>query len=160
MNTVIEVREEVTLPVSVETAELIRVEVSANTLKAYRHALQKLEAWMHEGVNSFRIDNGRRINPSSEGNGGRSLNDSVLAEYITHLHETGKSPATIAQLVAAVKWRAKNAGRSDVVGVITERTLAGIRRAGKERGRGQVDGLARRDAGLRSRGGVQDLGGS
>ena len=75
------------------------------------------------------------------------------AEYVTHLHETRKSPATIAQAVAAVKWHAKNAGInrvnnegdrvSDVVGVLTERTLAGIRRAGKERG--QVDGLLWKD---------------
>ncbi len=31
--------------------------------------------------------------------------------------------------------------RTDIVGAVTERTLAGIRREGKDRGRGQVDGL-------------------
>lgn len=101
MDTAIEVRQEITLPVSVDTAVLIRSGVSNNTLKAYRHALAKFETWMHNGANGFRIDN--------QGNGGGDLNDSVLAEYITHLHQTGKSPATISQAVAAVKWRAKNA---------------------------------------------------
>ena len=66
----------------------------------------------------------------------------VLAEYITHLYESGKSPATIAQAVAAVKWQSNNLNRK-VAGVITDRTLSGIRRDGRERGRGQVDGLTR-----------------
>ena len=56
-----------------------------------------------------------------------------------------KHPSTIAQVVAAVKWQAKNIDRPDVVGAITLRTLAGIRREGKERGRGQVDGLTWKD---------------
>ena len=41
----------------------------------------------------------------------------------------------------AVKWQAKNLNRNDVVGAITLRTLAGIRREGANRGHGQVDGL-------------------
>lgn len=69
------------------------------------------------------------------------LNDVILAAYLTELHDSGKSPATVAQVVAAVKWQAKNLRRENVVGAITERTLAGIRRDGKERGRGQVDGI-------------------
>ena len=73
------------------------------------------------------------------------LNDSVLTMYITELHQCGKAPSTIAQVVAAVKWQAKNIDRPDVVGAITLRTLAGIRREGKERGRGQVDGLTWKD---------------
>ena len=108
--------------VSENTKELIRAGVSENTLRAYGWALQRLEDW-------------RAID-------GRKLNDKVLAEYITHLHETGKSPATIAQAVAAVKWQSNNLNIS-VAGVITERTLSGIRRDGRERGRGQVDGLTR-----------------
>ena len=72
--------------------------------------------------------------------GGRSLDDGLLAEYITGLHAQGKSPATISQAVAAVRWQAKNAG-IEIVGEVTTRTLAGIRRKGKDRGRGQVEGL-------------------
>ena len=68
----------------------------------------------------------------------------MLATYITGLHHQGKSPATIAQVVAAVKWTASKS-RIDVVGEITQRTLAGIRREGKDRGRGQVEGLIWQD---------------
>ena len=77
------VRQENAVAISVETEELIRAGVSENTLKAYRRALQVLEAWL-----------------VVEETG---LNDAVLAEYITQLHRQGKSPATIAQVVAAVK---------------------------------------------------------
>ena len=65
--------------------DLIRASVSVNTQRAYRHAIEKLEAWRGE----------------------RTLDDAVLAKYITHLHAQGKAPATISQVVAAVKWHAK-----------------------------------------------------
>ena len=39
-----------------------------------------------------------------------------------------------------MRWQAKNAG-IEIVGEVTTRTLAGIRREGKDRGRGQVEGL-------------------
>ena len=106
------------IAISVDTKELIRAGVAENTLKAYRRALMSFEAWIDA-----------------------ELNDVMLAEYLTHLHQLGKSPSTIAIVVAAVKWQGKNLNRKDVIGAITERTLAGIRREGKDRGRGQVDGL-------------------
>ena len=59
---------------------------------------------------------------------------------VGNLHHRVTSPATIAQVVAAVKWTASKS-RIDVVGEITQRTLAGIRREGKARGRGQVEGI-------------------
>ena len=127
------VRQDSTLAISIETEELIRAGVAENTLKAYRRALKELEAWLSVKENGFRID--------QNGNGNHGLNDAVLADYITQLHRQGKSPATISQAVAAIKWSAKNRNQKEVVGAITERTLAGIRREGKERGRGQVDGL-------------------
>ena len=110
--------------ISEHTKELIRRGVSENTLRAYGWALQKLDEWLSTAVSP------------------RELTDAVLAEYITHLHESGKSPATIAQAVAAVKWQSNNLN-INIAGVITERTLAGIRRDGRDRGRGQVDGLTR-----------------
>lgn len=103
------------------TRDLIVRGVSANTLKAYRRALKDLEAWLHDA--------------------GNELNDGLLAVHLTELHDSGKSPATVSQVVAAVKWRAKTLGLENIVGAATERTLAGIRRDGKERGRGQVDGM-------------------
>ena len=69
-----------------------------------------------------------------------SDDDGLLASYITHLHLEGKAPSTIAQVVASVRWQAKNAG-TEIAGEITSRALAGIRREGKHRGRGQADGL-------------------
>lgn len=107
------------LAVSERGAELIRAGVAANTLKAYRHALAKLEAWLE----------------------GRPIDDLLLSEYAVHLHDEGKAPATIAQAVAAVRWR----GRGDAVGEITKRTLKGIRREGRDRGRGQTSPLTRED---------------
>jgi hypothetical protein len=103
---------------------LIQSSVALNTIVAYRKATQKLEAWLD----------------------GQVLTDALLAAYITDLYHQGKSPATIAQVVAAVKWRA---GKShiEVVGEVTQRTLAGIRREGKTRGQGHS--LVRGGSGLR-----------
>ena len=91
------------LAVSTETASLIQSSVAPNTIAAYRRATQKLESWLN----------------------GQILTDGLLATYITELHQQGKSPATIAQAVAAVKWTASKS-HIDVVGEITQRTLAGI----------------------------------
>ena len=101
------------------TGEVIRANVSDNTLKAYEHATRKLEAWLE----------------------GRALTDAVVAEYIRFLHAEGKSPATINLVVSAVKWMAEYRGADTVVGDITARTMSEIRGEGKERARRQVDGL-------------------
>ena len=104
---------------SEETESLIKASVAENTLKAYRRALHALERWL----------------------AGRSLSDELLSTYITALHKDDKSPATIGQVVSAVKWQLKHQSTEQMNLPITLTTLAGIRRAGKERGRGQVDGL-------------------
>ena len=101
------------------TGEVIRANVSDNTLKAYEHATRKLAAWLE----------------------GRLCTDAVLAEYIRFLHAEGKSPATINLVVSAVKWMAEYRGADSVVGDITARTMSEIRGEGKERERRQVDGL-------------------
>ena len=106
-----------------ETASLIKASIAENTQKAYQRALQSLTNWLS----------------------GRTLSDALLANYITGLHEAGKSPATIGQAVAAVKWQLKHQSQETVNFPITQATLAGIRRAGKDRGRGQVDGLIWQD---------------
>ena len=74
------------LQLTEETTSLIKASLAENTQKAYQHALQKLEAWLV----------------------GRTLSDPLLVNYITALHENGKSPATIGQVVAAVKWQLKH----------------------------------------------------
>lgn len=104
--------------ISGETEELVNASIAPSTVETYRLAMQQLERWLD----------------------GRSLNDNRLATYITGLYQDGKSPATISKTVAAVKWTVKNQG----IGIpfeITEKALAGIRRKGKGRGRGQVDGI-------------------
>ena len=102
-----------------ETESLINASVAENTRKAYRRALHALERWLS----------------------GQTLSDELLATYITTLHKDGKSPATIGQVLAAVKWQLKHQSTQQMNLPITLATLAGIRRDGKERGRGQVDGL-------------------
>ena len=102
-----------------ETESLIKASVAENTRKAYRRALHALERWL----------------------AGRSLSDGLLATYITTLHKDDKSPATIGQVVSAVKWQLKHQSIEQMNLPITLTTLAGIRRDGKARGRGQVDGL-------------------
>ena len=110
------------LSVTAETADLIQQGIAPSTLKRYRKLSLRLETWLN----------------------GHSLTDALLASYITELHQQGKSPATINQVVAAAKWQAKNSG-VEIVGPVTTRTLDGIRRAGKERGTGQVDGVEREE---------------
>ena len=106
-----------------ETTSLIKASIAENTQKAYQRALHGLETWLS----------------------GRALSDALLASYLTGLHEAGKSPATIGQAVAAVKWQLKHQSRETLNLPITQATLAGIRREGKDRGRGQVDGLIWQD---------------
>ena len=107
------------LQIDVGTGEVVRANVSDNTLKAYEHASRKLESWLE----------------------GRRLTDAVLAEYVRFLSAEGKSPATINLVVAAVKWMAVHQGADYEVGPISTRTLSEIRIEGKRRGRRQADGL-------------------
>ena len=60
--------------------------------------------------------------------------------HTPQLYQDERSPATISKIVAAVKWTVKNHSET-IPCEITEKTLAGIRRKGKNRGRGQVDGI-------------------
>ena len=122
MNELVTQRNETELAISTETKELIQSSIADSTLKRYQRLSEQIAAWL----------------------GGQVLTDALLADYITELHTEGKSPATIAQVVAAAKWQAKNYG-IEIVGEITSKTLAGIRREGKERGKGQVDGVERED---------------
>ena len=107
--------------ISDETEELVIASTAPSTVETYQRAMGQLDRWLD----------------------GRSLNDNLLASYITRLYQDGKSPATISKIVAAVKWTAKHNGveTKNLLFEITEKTLAGIRRKGKNRGRGQVDAM-------------------
>ena len=104
--------------ISNETEELVKASLAPSTVETYRLAMQQLEIWLD----------------------GRSLSDNLLANYITELYQDGKSPATISKIVAAVKWTVKHHDERIPL-EITAKTLAGIRRKGKNRGRGQVHGI-------------------
>ena len=101
-----------------EVKRLMAASLSPNTQRAYRQALESLDVYLK----------------------GRLFTDGEFAEYLTHLYDTGKSPSTITIVVAAVRWRLKKSDAPFHL-PMTDTVLAGIRREGKDRGRGQVDGL-------------------
>ena len=115
------------LPAAVATAtpttrHLADHSLSPNTRDAYARALRQFDAWR----------------------GPEAATDTTLATYLGWLFERGR--ATAALVVAAVTFRATLAGTT-VRGPQTARVLAGFRRDGADRGRGQAapltaDGLA------------------
>ena len=100
-------------------SDLAAASVATATLRVYWSAIVKLRKWLD----------------------GQPLSDGALAEYLAELHAAGHSPATASQIVAAVRFVAKASNRKDLVGPVTRRILAGIRRAGRDRGRGQARGI-------------------
>ena len=117
MNELATRQQETGLAISTETRALIQSSIADSTWERYRRLSKQIGAWL----------------------GGQMLTDGLLATYITELHQRAKSPATISQMVAVAKWLANNLGIK-VVGEIASKTLAGIRREGKDRGKRQVDG--------------------
>ena len=73
-------QKETGLAIAPETAQLIQQGIAPSTLKRYRTLSLRLETWLD----------------------GRLLTDALLASYITELHQQGKSPATINQVVVTV----------------------------------------------------------
>ena len=65
----------------------------------------------------------------------------ALADYLAARHDAGAAPTSIGMTVAAVKAAARMSGRASPAGPETARVLAGIRREGRGRGRGQAKGL-------------------
>ena len=111
-------RAEISESLESEVKRLVSASISENTARAYQRCIVGVDAFLS----------------------GRELTDGYLAAYLTQLHDEQKSPATISQVYAAVKWRLKH-NQAEIHTPITDATLAGIRREGRERGRGQVDGL-------------------
>ena len=108
------------------TATLIQASIAASTRRAYRGALERLDAWLD----------------------GRVPDDHALSEWITVLHDRGLSVSSASLAVAACRFRAKMSGMENPAGPMTERTLAGIRRSSHDRGRGQVAGVTWEEADL------------
>ena len=95
---------------------LAEASISPNTRRAYSGALRRLDAWLD----------------------GRPLEDATLAAYLAELHDQGRAPASAATAVAAACFRARLAGDPSPAGERTARVLAGYRRTGGDRGRGQA----------------------
>ena len=111
---------ETTTAIPEPTARLVEKSFAENTMRNRRHALEKFDEWLN----------------------GRPISDGHLAEYATHLFDIGKAPGTISIVVSAVKWLLKHRnGGKPVEMPITTATLSGIRREGRDRGRGQRNGL-------------------
>ena len=77
--------QETAIAIRQETENLIRASLAPNTLKAYKKALKGLRLFLERNTSEF--------------------SDNVLAGYLTTLYRDGKSPSTISQVVAAVKWQ-------------------------------------------------------
>ena len=99
-----------------DTRELIASSIAGNTRTAYAAALRTLDA-------AVPVDR---------------QTDATIADHIAGLHAAGAAPASIALEVAAIQFRAKIAGTRSPAGEVARRTLAGIRKEGRERGRAQA----------------------
>ena len=106
-------------PLSPAATALAAASISPNTRRAYAAALAGLDAALL----------------------GAPVSDTALAEYLAERHEAGVSPATLGVVVAAVRFTAKASGLPSPAGPATARVMAGARREGAGRGRGQVAGV-------------------
>ena len=95
--------------------ELQAMAVAERTLNIYGGELYRLDEWLD----------------------GERLTDELLALYLSKLHVEGKAASTIGTVVAAAKFRAKNAGLACPVGVQAMKTASGIRRAAAAKGGAQ-----------------------
>ncbi len=111
--------EGVLTPTSDTARRLVEASLSPNTRRAYRGALARLEAWL----------------------AGRPLTDPTLADYLATLHGTGRAPATATQVLAAVRFRDRIQGQPKPDGPAVAAVLRGVKREGRNRGRGQVTGV-------------------
>ena len=105
-------------------SKLAAASIAENTWIAYQGALTRLQSSLQ-----------------NEGRDLAGLDDEQLAEYLTNLHGSGAAPATAAMVVAAVRFLSKSLGQPSPVGPLSGRVMAGLRREGRDRGRGQVQGL-------------------
>ena len=97
---------------------LAAASLSDATRRAYEGALRRLQVWLGE----------------------RPLDDASLEAYLGHLHANGRSPATAASTLAALRAAARANGiELQLPG--SAAALAGYRRTSSGRGRGQADGI-------------------
>ena len=71
----------------------------------------------------------------------RDINDATLAEYLIHMFEQGKAPATAETHMSAIRWRETSQDLPDPRGRRSKATIKNFKREAYDRGRGQVDGI-------------------
>ncbi|MCY3682317.1 MAG: tyrosine-type recombinase/integrase [Gemmatimonadetes bacterium] len=78
---------------------------------------------------------------------GKHVTPEEINQYLTHLHLNGKSPASIASVLTAIKFMARHTGTS-IDFLPADTTLKGIKRnaEAQARGRGQATGIKVDDA--------------
>ena len=99
--------------------KLLFASLSLNTRRAYEGALRAFDA----------------------ATAGHEITDGLVADYLSGRFAAGRSPSACALTLAALRFRAKLRGTRAPIGRLTERVLVGIRRKGRDRGRGQVGGV-------------------
>ena len=97
--------------------------MSPSTERAYSGALRRLRDWLD----------------------GRLLDDTVLADYVDHLADTGRAYPSGTVIVSAVRYRCRADGRESTVGPLTVAALKRFRRTALGRGWGQARGLTSSD---------------
>lgn len=108
-------------PLSAAAERLAGAALAPRTIRAYRVSLAVLDAWLAAN--------------------GREASDAAIADYLAARHEAGAAPGTLCLAAAAVNAAARLSGQPSPIGPACGRVLAGIRREGAGRGRGQVRGL-------------------
>ena len=93
----------------------MRLSKSPNTRRAYRSALNALNAWLDS----------------------REATDAAIADYLGHLDALKRSYSSANTLAAALRAAARGQGLPDPVGPLSKAALAGFRRKAAGRGRGQ-----------------------
>ena len=114
-------------PVAVVSAALARgastardladASISVNTRLAYRSALAGFD-----------------------GSGAPETDDGI-ASYLGQLFDAGRAASSASMVVAAIRFRARLAGRTSPTGPAVDRALAGFRRKAQGRGRGQAPAM-------------------
>ena len=103
-------------------SELMGSSLSERTKANYAWHLRQFDKWCRE-------------------HGIKVPDDQVVSEFLTELFVKGYAPGTIGLFTDALNYYARTRGQSSPVGHETRSVMRGIAREGRERGRGQAEGL-------------------
>ena len=123
--------------------------IAHNTKRAYFHAVTKFLDW-REGIEQraqITGDIDQALLKVASRFYDSEITAGAISGYLAHLYLGGKSPASIAMVLTAVKFIAKHTGKH-IDFLLPETTLKGIKRniEAQARGRGQATGIKVDDA--------------